>query len=271
MSAHGARRVLGSCAVMGPLMFTAAWLVAWPLQEQYSPRREDISALAALDAQHAWIMILGFIALGVGTTALGLGLMDALRGWNGRVGSALVMAAGVGLVIAGLARNDCSSELSGCAAAVEAGDVSAHHQIHDLVSLLLFLSLIVAQFVCARAFRQDLAMARLADLLARERRADASAAGSVHLRTDRRLERNRPADLPRRAVDLDRGARAATPACSDAHVSTRHDRTADRVTGSWPVNERSTYDDRRRLRDVPRRVSLAASDGPHGHSLRQQP
>ena len=141
---------------MGPLTFTAAWLVAWPLQEQYSPRREDISALAALDAQHVWIMILGFIALGVGTTALGLGLMDALRGWNGRVGSALVVAAGVGLVFAGLARNDCSSELTGCTAAVDAGDVSAHHQIHDLVSLLLFLSLIVAQFVCARAFRQDL-------------------------------------------------------------------------------------------------------------------
>ena len=84
-----------------PADFTAAWLVAWPLQEQYSPRREDISALAALDAQHVWIMILGFIALGVGTTALGLGLMDALRGRNGRVGSALVVAAGVGLGLLG--------------------------------------------------------------------------------------------------------------------------------------------------------------------------
>ena len=155
MSAHRARRVLGSCAVIGPLIFTAAWLVAEPLQEQYSPRREDISGLAALDAQHAWIMILGFIALGVGTTALGLGLMDALRGWSGRVGSAFVMAAGVGLGIAGLARNDCSSELSNCAVAAEAGDVSVHHQIHDLVSLLVFVALIVGQLLCARAFRQD--------------------------------------------------------------------------------------------------------------------
>jgi hypothetical membrane protein len=155
MSAHGARRVLGSCAVVGPVIFSAAWLVAWPLQEQYSPRREDISALAAVDAQDAWIMILGFIALGVGTTALGLGLMGALRGRSGRVGSVLVMAAGVGLGIAGLARNDCSSELSSCAVAAEAGDVSVHHQIHDLVSLLIFVALIVAQLLCARAFRQD--------------------------------------------------------------------------------------------------------------------
>jgi hypothetical protein len=142
--AHGVRGVLGSCAVAGPLVFTAAWLLAWPLQEQYSPRREDISALAALDAQHAWIMILGFLALGVGTTALGLGLMESLSGWSSRVGSAFVMVAGVGLVIAGLARNDCSSELPGCAAAVDAGDVSTHHGIHDLVSLLIFLALVVA-------------------------------------------------------------------------------------------------------------------------------
>jgi hypothetical membrane protein len=30
-----------------------------------------------------------------------------------------------------------------------------HHQIHDLVSLLIFLALVVAQLVCAHAFRQD--------------------------------------------------------------------------------------------------------------------
>ena len=155
MAAHSARRVLGLCAVVGPLIFTAGWLVSGPLQEHYSPRREDISALAALDAQHAWMMILCFMALALGTTALGLGLMDALRGPSGRVGSGFVFAAGVGLGIAGLARNDCSSELSSCAAAVEAGDVSAHHQLHDLVSLLSFLALIVAQLVCVRAFGRD--------------------------------------------------------------------------------------------------------------------
>jgi hypothetical membrane protein len=155
MSAYRDRRVLGSCAVAGPLIFTVAWLVAWPLQEQYSPLREDISGLAALDAQKPGIMILGFIALGLGATALGLGLMDALRGRSGRVGSASVIAAGVGLGVAGLARNDCSSELSSCAVAAEAGDVSVHHQIHDLVSLLVFVALIVGQLLCARAFRQD--------------------------------------------------------------------------------------------------------------------
>jgi hypothetical protein len=43
-----------------PLLFTLAWLIAWPVQDEYSPRREEISALAALDAEQAWIMILGF-------------------------------------------------------------------------------------------------------------------------------------------------------------------------------------------------------------------
>jgi hypothetical protein len=54
MSMRGNRWVLGTCAFAGPVIFTAAWLVAWPLRDHYSPRREDISALAALDAQYPW-------------------------------------------------------------------------------------------------------------------------------------------------------------------------------------------------------------------------
>ena len=45
----------------------------------------------------------------------------------------------------------------------------------------------------------------------------------------------------RRAVDLDRGARAATLTPGDAQVSTGLDRTSDQVTGKWSVDERSTY------------------------------
>ena len=55
----------------GPVVFSAAWLVAWAAQETYSPLREDISALAALDAQQPWIMVVGFLALAVGLVALG--------------------------------------------------------------------------------------------------------------------------------------------------------------------------------------------------------
>jgi hypothetical membrane protein len=149
-------RFAGTCAVAGPILFTVAWLVAWPVQDEYSPRREDISALAALDAQHAWIMILGFLAFGLGAAALGVGLLWALAGGTAaRVGAVLALVAGIGIIVAGLARNDCSSELASCAALVDAGDVSWHHQVHDLVSALVFLCLFAAQVLLARAFRID--------------------------------------------------------------------------------------------------------------------
>lgn len=141
--------------MMGPIAFTIAWIVAALVQDEYSVRREDISALAALDAQNAWIMITGFLLLGVGIVALGAGLAGALKGRPATVGSILVLVAGVGIIVAGLARNDCSSELDACADRVDAGDVSWHHATHDLASLVVFLALVAAPLVFARAFRGD--------------------------------------------------------------------------------------------------------------------
>ena len=71
------------------------------------------------------------------------------------IGALLVTVAGIGLVVAGLARNDCSTELAACKAKVDAGDLSWHHNVHDLASLVIFVALIAAQLVLARAFRQD--------------------------------------------------------------------------------------------------------------------
>jgi hypothetical membrane protein len=147
--------LLGGLAVAGPLLFTVAWLIAWPAQEEYSPRHEDISALAAVDAQRSWVMVLGFLALGLGTVALALALLNAVRGGRrARVGAALVAFAGLGIVVAGLARNDCSSELAACRA-LPGRELSWHHHVHDLVSALVFVSLAVAQFLLARSFGGD--------------------------------------------------------------------------------------------------------------------
>jgi hypothetical membrane protein len=156
MNAGGLRRVAAAFAVAGPVVFSAAWLVAWAAQDRYSPRREDISALAALDAQQPWIMVGGFLALAVGLVALGAGLLRAVAGGRvARVGALLVLLAGLGILVAGIARNDCSSELAACRARIDAGDVSWHHGVHDAVSGLVFLALGVAQLVLARAFRRD--------------------------------------------------------------------------------------------------------------------
>jgi hypothetical membrane protein len=139
----------------GPIAFTAAWLLGGLVQDEYSVRQEDISALAAMDAQYAWIMITGFVVLGVGTVALAAGLASTLRYPSAVIGSVLLMIAGIGLAVAGLARNDCSSELPACAARADAGEVSWHHQVHDNVSLIIFLALIAAPLVFARAFGRD--------------------------------------------------------------------------------------------------------------------
>jgi hypothetical membrane protein len=150
------RRVwLGRLAVAGPIAFTVAWLIGGLSQDEYSVRREDISALAALDAQRAWIMITGFLLLGAGTAALGAGLAMTLKGPRVIVGSILILIAGIGLAVAGLARNDCSSELPACATRVDAGDVSWHHTVHDTVSLVIFLALIAAPLVLAGSFRSE--------------------------------------------------------------------------------------------------------------------
>jgi len=146
---------LGRAAVAGPIAFTIAWLIGGLVQDEYSFRQEDISALAALDAQHAWIMITGFVLLGVGTIALAAGLASTLKYPSAVIGSVLLMIAGIGLAVVGLARNDCSTELRACAARVDAGEVSSHHQIHDNVSLIIFLALIAASLVFARAFGED--------------------------------------------------------------------------------------------------------------------
>jgi hypothetical membrane protein len=148
--------VLGWCAVAGPVLFTAAWLLAGLVQNDYGPRREDISALAALDAQHAWIMIAGIVALGLSLVALGLGLVGAIEdGRSATVGVILLVLAGVMFVVAGIARDDCSSELQACKKRVNAGDVSWHHQVHDNVGIAVFLALVLAPLVLARAFRRD--------------------------------------------------------------------------------------------------------------------
>jgi hypothetical membrane protein len=152
----GLRRVLGGCAVAGPIVFAVASLVAESVQNAYGPRREDISALAALDAQHAWIMIAGIIVLGLSIVGLGLGLVGAIRdGKSALVGEILLVLTGLAFVTAGVARNDCSSELQACKRRVNAGEVSWHHKVHDAVGFAALLLLVIAPFVFARAFRAD--------------------------------------------------------------------------------------------------------------------
>lgn len=156
------RRVLGTVALAGPVLFAVAWLVAGPLQDAYSPRREDVSALAAMDAQVPGVMIAGFLAFGIGVLALGVGLRRTVDGGRwARTASILLVVAGLGILVAGLSRNDCSTELPECRMLIEAGQVSWHHHLHDGISALVFLVFVAAQLVAARAFTRDKAWSDL--------------------------------------------------------------------------------------------------------------
>jgi hypothetical membrane protein len=143
--------------------FAQASVAAGLADPGYDPVREGISALAATNSPSAYVMIAGFLMLAGGTIAAGVGIWSRLRvGIAGRVGAALVVLAGVGMVVAAFARQDCSDFIGACAAAEQAGTLSDHHVLHQLVSLLVFTLLAVAAFVLARGLRRSGAWAHLA-------------------------------------------------------------------------------------------------------------
>ena len=145
-------RVRAACGLAGPVAFTAAWVASTLRQAGYSIAAEHLSGLAAPDARDPEIMVAGFVGLGACTIAFGSALREALggRGRAGR-GPALVQAAGIATVAAGLLRRDRmllhpSDAVSG---------QSWHNHGHDLASGVIYASLLVAPLLLARRFRGD--------------------------------------------------------------------------------------------------------------------
>ena len=157
-----------------------------------------------------------------------------------RVGALLILLAGLGILVAGIARNDCSSELEACKARIDAGDVSWHHGLHDAVSGLVFLTLVVAQFVLARAFRRDPSWRDLRAVFDRQRRPDPRAARALRRRADRRRERAPPARLPGRATGLDHGSghQAAQPRTRRRRAPGNGNLSVSRVPAARPPRHR---------------------------------
>ena len=103
-------RVGAVCGVLGPLVFTGAWLVAARRQEEYEVRHEHISGLAAKDAVDPHVMTAGFLTLGAGTVAFAAALERRLgprAGW----GPAMIGAAGLATIVAGVFRRDHRSNI----------------------------------------------------------------------------------------------------------------------------------------------------------------
>jgi hypothetical membrane protein len=133
-------RVRALSGVAGPVVFTTAWVAASLRQAGHGAFSVQLSGLAAPDARDPWIMITGFLVLGGCTVWFGQELARDVDGTAPR----LIQGAGVLTVAAGLLRRD-QMELT-------SGAVSWHNEAHNVVSLVLYLDLVLAQLLLARRF-----------------------------------------------------------------------------------------------------------------------
>lgn len=125
-------RLLQSCGLVGPVLFTTAWIGASRRQSGYSLANEHISGLAAPDARSPGVMTAGFWALGLGTIGFAASLERRLGG-GGR-GPALLGASGIAICAAGLLRRDRMSNWPMPGDPVERQ--SWVNDAHDLASLV---------------------------------------------------------------------------------------------------------------------------------------
>jgi Protein of unknown function (DUF998) len=187
-------RLEAAAGIAGPVAFTGAWIVASLRQSGHSAVAVQLSGLAAPDARDPGIMIAGFVALGACSIAFGGSLHRALGG-SGRpaasprpaglaaragrprlrwerpglrrlpdlgprragLGPRLIQWAGALTIAAGVLRRDHMMLDPPGAAAGE----SWHNHAHDLVSSIIYVTLVVAPLLLAVRFRGDACWQRL--------------------------------------------------------------------------------------------------------------
>jgi len=102
--ASGRRPVAGLLAaagILGPILFTMAFIVQAFFRPGYSHVAEPVSALTA--GPTGWVQQVNFIVFGPLMLAFAVGLHLAMRATRwGMVGPALLVLSGIGLVLAGV-------------------------------------------------------------------------------------------------------------------------------------------------------------------------
>jgi hypothetical protein len=136
------------CGVMGPVLFTAAWVVSSLRQTGHSATEVQLSGLAADGARDPQIMVAGFVVLGVCSIGFGIALRRVLA--PRAAGAWLVIVAGAAAVAAGVNRRD-HLLLVGPGFTGE----SWHNQVHDVASGVAYGAMLAAPLVLARRFRDD--------------------------------------------------------------------------------------------------------------------
>ena len=148
------RGASAAAGVLGPAIFTTAWIVNGQRQSRYPIADEHISGLAALDAEHPETMVAGFVVLGVSTIVFAAGLGRGLggrrrSGW----GPALLALGGAAAVAAGFLRRD--AVLLNPPGRPDGYVQSWHNDGHDLAAGVIYASTVVAPLLLAHRFRRD--------------------------------------------------------------------------------------------------------------------
>lgn len=141
MAGYWGVRVCALAGVAGPVVFTAAWLASSLRQTGHGALSVQLSGLAAANARDPFIMITGFLVEGGCLVVFGQALAREL---DGGLAPRLIQGAGVLTIAAGLLRRD-HLELT-------SGPASWHNQAHNVVSLVLYGDLVLAQLLLAREF-----------------------------------------------------------------------------------------------------------------------
>ena len=204
MSRRG--RLGALCGVLGPVAFTAAWLLAQRRQDEYQVRHEHISGLAARDATDPHVMTAGFAALGASTVVFASSLERRL-GQRAGIGPALIGVAGLAMIAAGAFRRDRRSNFP---APGEPEGQSWVNDVHDAAAVLGGMAGTVGLVALVPALARDPVLRDLAKPALNAAGASAgisavvpSRRGAPGERSDPARERHHPARLhgPTRSAD----------------------------------------------------------------------
>jgi hypothetical protein len=106
-------------------------------------------------------MIFGFVTMALTALSAGTALLLVLKGKAARTGSVLVMIGGALTLVAGFARQSCSTLQQACLDRESAGTVSGAHVTHNLISLVLFVLLVAGGFFLSTGLKRNAAYRHL--------------------------------------------------------------------------------------------------------------
>jgi hypothetical protein len=139
--------LLAALAIVGQLLLTASALLL-PIWSEYGLIADNISELAL--GRFGGVQTAAFLTVGLGTLGLALAVRALTAGtWGSLAGSLLIAVYGAGAICSAVFptdRIDSPGDLS---------SLSATGTIHIGVSIVSFLSVIVAMFVLTRTFARD--------------------------------------------------------------------------------------------------------------------